>query len=104
VAQVLGGKCVAELVQEEVLAVRSLSALIAVLRNALSAIQFRPVFAGTDSMHSLLMRIFHIRDTMVLVDPATLPLRLEGAGFKEVKVEIGAGFRFVARRPSGMPS
>ncbi len=60
------------------------------------------VFAGTDSMRSLLMRIFHIRDTMVLVDPATLPNRLEAIGFKDVKVEIGAGrFRFVARRPFG---
>jgi len=63
------------------------------------------VFAGTDSMRSLLMRFFHIRDTMVLVDPATLPLRLEVVGFKDVKIEIGAGrFRFVARRPSEMPS
>ena len=61
------------------------------------------VFAGTDSMRSLLMRIFHIRDTMVLVDPATLPFRLEGVGFKDVNIEIGAGrFRFFARRPSEM--
>ncbi len=63
------------------------------------------VFAGTDSMRSLLMRIFHIRDTMVLVDPATLPLRLESVGFKDVRIEIGAGrFRFFARRPSEMRS
>lgn len=58
------------------------------------------VFAGTDSMRSLLMRIFHIRDTMVLVDPATLPARLEAVGFKDVKIEEGvARFRFFARRP-----
>ena len=63
------------------------------------------MFAGTDSMRSLLMRIFHVRDTMVLVDPATLPGRLEAIGFKDVEVEIGAGrFRFVARRPFGPPS
>jgi SAM-dependent methyltransferase len=63
------------------------------------------VFAGTDSMRSLLMRIFHIRDTMVLVDPGTLPARFEAVGFRGVKIEIGAGrFRFVARRPSEMPS
>jgi SAM-dependent methyltransferase len=63
------------------------------------------VFAGTDSMRSLLMRIFHVRDTMVLVDPATLPARLEAVGFKGVKIEIGAErFRFLARRPSEMPS
>ena len=62
------------------------------------------VFAGTDSVRSLLMRIFHVRDTMVLVDPATLPGRLETIGFKDVKVETGAGrFRFFARRPSEMP-
>ena len=49
VPQMLGGKCVAELVQEEVLAVRSLSALIAVLGNALSTIQLRPV---SDPLHN----------------------------------------------------
>jgi len=63
------------------------------------------VFAGTDSMRSLRMRIFHVRDTLVLVDPATLPARLGAIGFKDVKVEIRAGrFRFVARRPSVLPS
>lgn len=63
------------------------------------------VFAGTDSMRSLLMRIFHIRDTMVLVDPSTLSARLGTVGFKEVTIEIGAGrFRFFARRPSEMQS
>jgi ubiquinone/menaquinone biosynthesis C-methylase UbiE len=59
------------------------------------------VFAGTDSMQSLLMRMFHVGDTMVLVDPANLPPRLESAGFHDVKIEIGVGrFRFFARRPS----
>ena len=59
------------------------------------------IFAGTDSMPSFLMRIFHIRDTLVLVDPKTLPARLEAAGFEEIKVEEGDGrFRFSARRLS----
>jgi SAM-dependent methyltransferase len=59
------------------------------------------VFAGTDSMQSPLMRIFHICDTMVLVDPAGLTPRLESAGFRDVKIEIGVGrFHFFARRPS----
>ncbi len=40
------------------------------------------IFAGTDSTPSFLMRIFHIRDTLVLVDPKILPARLEAAGFK----------------------
>ncbi len=58
-------------------------------------------FAGVDSMQSLRMRIFHVRDTMVLVDPMKLPARLESAGFREITTEIGAGrFRFCARRPS----
>lgn len=57
------------------------------------------VFAGTDSMRSLLMRIFHFHDTMVLVDPMGLPARLESAGFIDVDVELGAGrFRFSAKR------
>lgn len=58
------------------------------------------IFAGVDSMDSLLMRIFHIGDTMVLVDPERLPRRLESAGFKEITSEIGIGrFRFAAQRP-----
>jgi ubiquinone/menaquinone biosynthesis C-methylase UbiE len=59
------------------------------------------IFAGTDSLQSLLMKIFHIRGTMRLVDPSGLPSRLESAGFRNAEIEIGAGrFRFVAQRPS----
>jgi SAM-dependent methyltransferase len=62
-------------------------------------------FAGTDSMKSILMRIFHICDTMVLVDPGTMPTRLEAVGFKGVEIAIRGGrFRFLARRPSEIPS
>jgi len=58
-------------------------------------------FAGTDGMPSFLMNVFHIADTMVLVDPATLPARLESAGFRNVTIETGEGrFRFSARRPA----
>jgi SAM-dependent methyltransferase len=46
------------------------------------------VFAGTDSTWSLRMRIFHFGDTMVLVDPAKLPARLEAAGFQDVRHRI----------------
>jgi SAM-dependent methyltransferase len=56
-------------------------------------------FAGTDSINSLLMQVFHFRDTLVLVDPMNLPARLESIGFSSVEVEIGAGrFRFRAQR------
>ena len=59
------------------------------------------MFAGTDSTPSFLMRIFHIRDTLVFVNPKTLSARLEAAGFEEIKVEEGDGrFRFSARRLS----
>ena len=58
------------------------------------------VFVGTDGLPSLWMRVVHIGDTMVLVDPATFEARLESAGFSDAKIEIRAGrFRFFARRP-----
>jgi hypothetical protein len=48
--------------------------------------------------------IFHIHDTMLLVDPSGLTLRLESAGFRNAEIEIGAGrFRFVAQRSSRTP-
>lgn len=58
------------------------------------------VFAGTDSLQSPVMRLIHMRDTMMLVDPAELPSRLESAGLSGATVEIGTGrFRFFAQRP-----
>jgi SAM-dependent methyltransferase len=58
-------------------------------------------FAGVDSMQSLVMRIFHLGDTLVLVDPGALPGGLESVGFREIRIEIGKGrFRFRAQRPS----
>jgi ubiquinone/menaquinone biosynthesis C-methylase UbiE len=53
------------------------------------------VLAGVDTMQSRLMRMIHIGDTMVLVDPGRLVARLESAGFREITTEIGSGrFRF----------
>lgn len=57
------------------------------------------IFAGVDSLPSLLMSIFHIRDTLVLVSPDSLVQRLKDAGFSHAQVEVGSGrFRFSARR------
>jgi SAM-dependent methyltransferase len=57
------------------------------------------VFAGTDSMSSPLMRLAHLGDTMVPVDPGTFGQRLKTAGFDEVEVKKGLGeFRFRAIR------
>jgi SAM-dependent methyltransferase len=62
-------------------------------------------FAGSDSMWSRWMQVFHFADTMVTVDPELLPGRLEAAGFKEVGVETSGGrVRFWARRPISLPS
>jgi len=59
------------------------------------------VFAGSDSLPSFSMRLIHIGDTMVLVDPKTFGSRLEAAGFGDVFVEsANQAFRFRARRPS----
>lgn len=58
------------------------------------------IFAGVDSLPSILMSIFHIRDTLTLVAPDTLALRLKSAGFTDAQVDIGSDrFRFSAMRP-----
>ena len=58
------------------------------------------VFAGSDSTSTVLFRLAHLRDTMVLVDPETFAARLEAAGFADVKVDVGhRAFRFRGRRP-----
>jgi SAM-dependent methyltransferase len=57
------------------------------------------VFAGSDSRVSLRFRLIHIGDTMVPVDPDTLPDRLVAAGFQHAKVSAGArSIRFRATR------
>ena len=61
------------------------------------------VFAGTDSMTSPLIRLFHIGDTMVPVDPASLDVKLGVLGFVDASIEVGKRrFRFSARRPTQM--
>ena len=54
---------------------------------------------GSDSVASLLFRLAHWGDTMVLVDPDALGGRLARAGFDEVRVDrADRAFRFQARR------
>ena len=75
------------------------------LQNRVFAEGFRVLrpgesFAGVDSLPSWMMRVFHIGDTMVLVDPAGLKARLESEGFRQISVELGSErFRFRAQRP-----
>jgi ubiquinone/menaquinone biosynthesis C-methylase UbiE len=59
------------------------------------------VFAGSDGRVNLRFRLIHLGDTLVPVDPATLPARLEAAGFTDVKVTPAARrVHFTARRPA----
>ena len=62
-------------------------------------------FAGSDSLGSVWMQVFHIADTMVTLNPGELPGRLEAAGFIDVGVETSGGrVRFGARRPASLAS
>ena len=61
-------------------------------------------FVGVDSLglESLPMRLIHIGDTLVPVNPDTLGARLEAAGFQDIVVQTNPyAFRFRARRPRG---
>ncbi len=56
-------------------------------------------FAGVDSRQSFAMRLLHIHDTLVPVNPGTFGARLEVAGFQDIFVETNPyAFRFHARR------
>ncbi|HEV2701660.1 MAG TPA: class I SAM-dependent methyltransferase [Steroidobacteraceae bacterium] len=57
-------------------------------------------FVGSDSLQGLYMRLIHIGDTLVPLDPAGFGARLEAAGFQVLAVERESGaFVFRARRP-----
>ena len=57
------------------------------------------VFAGSDSVMSLRFRLIHIGDTMVPVDPETMPDRLQRNGFQQAATQTGGrSFRFTATR------
>jgi len=72
-----------------------------ILREVWRVLKPGGVFAGSDSLPSFSMRLIHIGDTMILVDPKTFGSRLEAAGFRDVFVEpTNEAFRFRARRPS----
>jgi SAM-dependent methyltransferase len=59
------------------------------------------VFVGSDSLQSFFMRLIHIGDTLVPINPDTVGARLEAAGFEVLEVEKNShAFRFQARKPS----
>lgn len=56
-------------------------------------------FVGFDAIGGPLLRLLHLFDTMVAVEPGTFPARLARAGFADIVIDSGAGgFRFRARR------
>ncbi len=72
----------------------------AVLREVHRVLQPGATFAGSDSLQSLRMKLIHIGDTFVPVDPETFAQRLESAGFQCVTIERNAqAFRFQAHKP-----
>jgi ubiquinone/menaquinone biosynthesis C-methylase UbiE len=71
------------------------------LREVWRVIKPGGIFVGSDSLQSLLMRLIHIGDTLVPVDPDTFGMRLEATGFEVLEIEKNSdAFRFHARRPA----
>lgn len=70
----------------------------ALLREVRRTLKPGGVFAGVDSLQSFTMRVLHLWDTLVPVDPRKFQARLEAAGFREAYVEANDhAFRFHAQ-------
>jgi ubiquinone/menaquinone biosynthesis C-methylase UbiE len=68
------------------------------LREVARVLKPGAVFAGTDSLASTKLRIVHIGDTYVPVDPSSSAERLQSAGFGNIEVDRrDTRFRFRAR-------
>ena len=71
------------------------------LREMGRVLQPGGLFVGSDSTQSVFMRLIHIADTLVPIDPDKFGVRLEAAGFEVMEIEKRAGvFRFRARKPA----
>jgi SAM-dependent methyltransferase len=71
-----------------------------VLEEVLRVLKPGGFFVGSDSLPGWFMRIIHIGDTLVPVNPDTFDARLQKAGFEVLEVQKNSqAFRFHARRP-----
>jgi SAM-dependent methyltransferase len=71
------------------------------LREVARVLRPGGIFAGVDSRQSWSMKLIHIADTLVPVDPESFPARLRAAGFDDPKVDTNEhAFCFRARRPA----
>lgn len=59
------------------------------------------LFAGADSPAGPLLSLLHLGDKVAMVDPGSLPNRLQAAGFVDVQInQTRYAFRFRARKPA----